>query len=103
MIRAEKGESDKRDADGEQPGLYYPLGYVFDTWLEHRDHGLYPQTGGYDDQDWRLMRDWRTVDKRMTAHVNGEVVGGGDIMGNLDNWAKKNTPSVSSDLRSMID
>lgn len=46
-------------------GLFYPLDYVISTWNEHRQHGNYPQAGGYDDQDWRLVQhDWYVMSER---------------------------------------
>lgn len=92
----EKGKLNGEDDDiDDAPGLYYPLGYVFDTWLEHRDHGLYPQRGGYDDQDWRLMRDWRTLDRRYNERAQGEGV--------LDNGLEKYTGKPITTLRDAIE
>lgn len=58
LITAEKGEGLTPD---EQEPLFYPLDYALDTWLEHKAHGAYPDSGSYGDQCPLLMRDWRTL------------------------------------------
>lgn len=102
LIHAEKGNASERDeveADA-YARLYYPLGYVFDTWLEHRDHGLYPQTGGYDDQDWRLMRDWRTLDRRYSDHVSGKADAPVESLNPNSKWI---TDQPKQNIRDVID
>lgn len=47
----------------EQPELafYFPLAYVLRTWQNFKEHGIYPNGLGYDDQDPDLMTDWDVV------------------------------------------
>lgn len=83
--RAQMGKSIHEDAEIEDVfGLYYPLWYAFDTWAEHNDHGLYPRAGGYDEQDWQLMQDWKTLDRRYGKAFREQGGGvNGDAMSSL--------------------
>lgn len=60
LVKAEKGE-DNDSVPNEQPAFYHDIDYVIRTWLEHRVHHTYPDPGGYNDQDERLMDDWHTM------------------------------------------
>lgn len=62
MARAGLGKDIARD-DDEPPELafYYPLAYVLRTWQNFKEHGIYPNGRGYDDQDPDLMSDWDVV------------------------------------------
>lgn len=62
-VRAQSGKSVDAD-EVDDFGLYFPLDYALDTWIEHDEHGLYPEAGGYNDQDAQLMKDWQTLDRR---------------------------------------
>lgn len=42
---------------------HYPIAYILKTWFEHKEYGLYPRAGGYDDQDDLLMQDWDWVSR----------------------------------------
>ena len=56
----EKGEED----DDPLPELDPPWmddDYVIQTWVEHKIHHTYPDSGGYNDQDPYLMEDWHTM------------------------------------------
>lgn len=68
MVRAEHGEGraiGADDDDDDLPGLFYPLDYVLLTWFEKKEHGILPEPGGLNDQDWRLVyHDWPLVSKR---------------------------------------
>lgn len=59
MARAALGKEVKRD-DSEPPevAFYYPLTYALKTWQNFKEHGIYPNGRGYDDQDPDLMADW---------------------------------------------
>lgn len=91
--RAVLGKTNTPPDEQDDFGLYYPLWYAFDTWVEHDDHGLYPQDGGYDDQNWQLMQDWKTLDRRfgkaMREERAGEDSGGDDIMDTLSRYHRK--------------
>lgn len=60
MVAAEKGETEN-DVPDEPPPLNHDADYAIDTWLERRNHHLYPELGGYNDQDALLMEDWRAL------------------------------------------
>lgn len=45
--------------------LHYPLAYVLETWSAWHLHHVLPAAGGYDDQDWQLMQDWRQIDAHL--------------------------------------
>jgi hypothetical protein len=67
MVRAEHGESaeDDRAEDDDLPGLYYPLHYAVQTWVNFKEHGILPEAGGWNDQDWRLVEcDWIVIGNR---------------------------------------
>lgn len=66
IIRAEHGEGDMDDdKDTSLPGFYYPADYVLMTWQEKRDKGILPESGGLNDQDWRLVyHDWPLLNQR---------------------------------------
>lgn len=67
IVRAEHGESSGDDDSEEDdlPGLYYPLNYAVQTWLNFKEHGILPAAGAWDDQDWRLVEcDWLVVGAR---------------------------------------
>ena len=67
IIRAEHGDADSDDDDdeGDVSPFYHPVDYVFMTWHEKRNHGLLPEPGGLNDQDWRLVyHDWPLVNQR---------------------------------------
>ena len=66
MVQADTGKLES-DIDLMEPeyGLYYPLWYVIRTWQEKREHGILPEPGGLNDQDWRLVdHDWPKVGER---------------------------------------
>ena len=45
--------------------MYYPADYVLITWQEKREHGILPEPGGLNDQDWRLVyHDWPILNQR---------------------------------------
>lgn len=61
IIRAEHGDGEHEDDDDDAPpeGFYLPPDYVLMTWQEKRNHGILPEPGGLNDQDWRLVyHDW---------------------------------------------
>lgn len=64
LILAERGKAAPDDVPETEFGLHYPLDYVTRTWYKHRVYGIYPRTGGYDDQDAQLMDDWHMMDMR---------------------------------------
>lgn len=71
MIASEHGERTAEETDDEPHfGLFYPKQYVIRTWYEHRKNGVYPQQGGYDDQDAQLMDDWHAMDMRYLLRLN---------------------------------
>lgn len=57
-------ETGQATAPPEAPplALHYPLPYVLETWAAWQLHHVLPAAGGYDDQDWQLMQDWRQID-----------------------------------------
>jgi hypothetical protein len=59
MARAALGKDIAQDAS-DQPELafHYPLPYVLRTWQHLKEHGIYPNGKGYDDQDPELMADY---------------------------------------------
>lgn len=58
-------EDDTPELMDDDLGLYYPFEYGFHTWNEKRNHGLLPEPGGINDQDWRLVyHDWPAITKR---------------------------------------
>lgn len=64
---AERGKSepdDHEDSPDTKVYLNYPLKYVAQTWMEHRQRGTYPETGAYNDQDAALMDDWHSLDMK---------------------------------------
>lgn len=64
LLVAESGQVDE-DAPPETPEPFInDVNYVIDTWLERKLHSVYPDGGGYNDQDESLMYDWR----KMTLH-----------------------------------
>lgn len=68
IIRAERGD-DEDDEDDEEDdplaGFFYPLDYVLMTWQEKRNHGILPEAGGLNNQDWRLVyHDWPLLNQR---------------------------------------
>ncbi len=69
---AERGLSTPEDQDEDTVYLFYPLPYVAHTWLEHRNRGTYPESGGYNDQDSQLMEDWHMFDMRY-LHIAGKI------------------------------
>lgn len=82
--RAMLSKPNEPPEDDDDFGLFYPLWYAYDTWVEHEDHGLYPRDGGYDDQDWQLMQDWKTLDQRFGKAMREQDGSGGDGSGNGD-------------------
>ena len=67
---------DKPDDEiDEEFGFYYPFWYVYDTWIEHEEHGRYPERGGYNDQDALLMEDWKMLDRRYHRAARGLKAG----------------------------
>lgn len=60
LIRSEDGKTSD-DVPNAPPPFHYPVWYVIDTWLERRLHRIYPNEGGYNNQDAFLMDDWRTL------------------------------------------
>lgn len=100
--RADLGNPGKIPDDMEDFGLYYPLWYVYDTWVEHNEHGLYPEVGGYADQCWQLMQDWKVLDLRYHRAVRELRANGAqdnDLMDTLSHYNRK--PEV--DMRRLIE
>jgi hypothetical protein len=62
MARAALGKDLARD-DSEPPEMafYFPLAYVLRTWQNFKEHGIFPNGRGYDDQDPDLLADWDVV------------------------------------------
>ncbi len=60
FVAMEKGEEDDEIPETPPP-FSHEADYVLRTWLEHKLHHLYPESGGYNDQDPYLMKDWHTV------------------------------------------
>lgn len=54
-------DGDEDEDDSDNPPFHHPLDYVMETWTEHKLHHTYPESGGYNDQDALLMKDWHTV------------------------------------------
>jgi hypothetical protein len=71
LVASDKNE-ELKDIPGEQPRFYHEVDYVMRTWLEHRLHHLYPEAGGYNDQDEYLMRDWHTLSMYYIRVYHGE-------------------------------
>lgn len=45
--------------------LNYPYPYVVRTWLDYRKFGIYPEAGGYNNQDPMLViHDWGLMNER---------------------------------------
>jgi hypothetical protein len=61
LIAAERGEPFKDDDLPDPPPFYHDVDYVIRTWLDHKEHGSYPEAGGYNDQCEFLMQDWHTM------------------------------------------
>lgn len=64
VINAERGKDDEA---GDEPafGLHFPLAYVLDTWTAYRNHGRFPEPGGFNDQDPALVQhDWGVLNAR---------------------------------------
>lgn len=64
LVLMEQGKDIDNPTDDVNRGLYYPLDYAIDTWRNFRDHGVYPEPGGYNDQDYDLMQDWKFINER---------------------------------------
>lgn len=60
MARAALGKDLIHDDEDEPPDVafHYPLPYVLRSWQNFKEHGIYPNGRGYDDQDPDLMADW---------------------------------------------
>jgi hypothetical protein len=52
--------------------LFHDADYVKRTWLEHKIHHLYPDPGGYNDQDAHLMLDWHTLNVYYTRVMHND-------------------------------
>lgn len=64
MVRVAHGDNPlhEQDEEPDNPGFYYPVSYVLMTWHEKNEHGILPEPGGLNDQDWRLVEhDWPLV------------------------------------------
>lgn len=97
VVRAEHGESTGEDDEADDlPGLYYPAHYAIQTWLNFKEHGVLPEPGGWNDQDWRLVEcDWVVVRdryarmQRMLYPLDGQKAGNGIELpkpGTAGNW-----------------
>lgn len=64
LLVAESGQPDDEAPPDTPEPIANDVNYVIDTWLERKLHGLYPEAGGYNDQDESLMYDWR----KLTLH-----------------------------------
>lgn len=59
MARAALGkEVDSSESEPPELAFHYPLAYVLKTWQHFKEHGIFPNGLGYDDQDPELMADW---------------------------------------------
>jgi len=52
--------------------FYHDIDYVIRTWLEHKMHHTYPETGSYNDQDAWLIKDWHTMNVYFSRVWNGD-------------------------------
>lgn len=71
VVRADKGEEIGYTARP-APHLYHEREYVIRTWLEHKLHHNYPESGSYNDQDAYLMLDWHTMNLYYTRVSHGD-------------------------------
>lgn len=70
-VRIEKGEEieyEELHADD----FYHEIDYVIRTWLEHKYHHTYPESGSYNDQDAYLMKDWHTMNVYYSRVSHGD-------------------------------
>lgn len=74
--------------------LNYPWWYVRRTWLEHRDKGIYPYPGGYNQQPKALMDDWDEVNVRYMRAYDDLKRGGTETLNDLI-YGKDDDDSVS--------
>lgn len=59
MARAALGkDTDPNDSEPPELAFHYPLAYVLRTWQNFKEHGIFPNGKGYDDQDPDLLADW---------------------------------------------
>lgn len=75
LVSIDKLEDKEREVPPTPGALYYEAEYVIRTWLEHRLHHTYPESGGYNDQCEFLMRDWHAMNvyySRVYAGHHGE-------------------------------
>lgn len=77
-------DDNEEENEPEFPGLHYPLEYMIDTWLDHRRHGKYPDTGSYNDQDPLWLQDMRLMTARFNQWVRHlQKEGGEDVLEKL--------------------
>lgn len=55
------------------PTFHHDIDYVVQTWMERKLYQLYPDAGGYNDQDELLMRDWHNLSMYYIRVKNGVV------------------------------
>lgn len=67
----EQGKELDEPIDDIDAGLHYPIDYALTTWRHFRDHGVYPEPGGYNDQDAALMADWSFLNTRYSLQAAG--------------------------------
>ena len=60
VVASENGDDNNRELP-EPPPLHHDVDYVIDTWIERKNHHIYPEPGGYNDQDEYLMQDRRSM------------------------------------------
>lgn len=67
----EKGEDEDNDVPDEPPPFQNEVGYVIQTWLEHKLHHTYPEQGGYNDQNLSLVDDWHIMNMYYVRILKG--------------------------------
>jgi hypothetical protein len=71
VVKIDKGEELEYTSTTPRT-FFYDVDYVIRTWLEHKIHHLYPDPGGYNDQDAYLMLDWHTMNVYYTRVMNDD-------------------------------
>lgn len=90
LVAAEKGEDDETIPD-EPPPLIGDAHHALATWMHFRLHHVYPDAGGYNDQDADLMDDWLTLN---VWYIRLSI--GVEVYGNLP------PPELFPDVRTMM-
>lgn len=74
LVQSEAGIAPGEADEDTDFGLNYPVSYALETWHNWRNHGVYPEAGGYNDQDEALIADWSVLNRRYAwARQTGEA------------------------------